>query len=108
LKSIAYRKAEAGAGYRGLHSRVFPHGKIPLRCPSPRLRSPVEGAGLVELVQVMITQIESSTDVRPCKKRCHSLMTQIALWYLMNIQKLFLSVDALPILLCSIMSKIEQ
>jgi hypothetical protein len=103
LKSIAYRKAEAGTGYRGLHSRVSPHGKIPPRSPVPRLRSPVEGAGLVELVQVMITQIESSTDVRPCKKRCHSLMTQIALWYLMNIQKLFSSVHALPILICSIL-----
>ena len=41
-------------------------------------------------------QIESSTDVCPCKKRCHFLMTQIALWYLMNFWRIFLFFTVKP------------
>jgi len=55
-KSIAYRKAEAGAGYRGLHSGSSLMGRHLSGTWASCLRSPVEGAGLEQLVQVMITK----------------------------------------------------
>lgn len=60
---------------------VFSHGKI---CSG--FESVVSDALSKELDSRSCDdyQIESSTDVCPCKKRCHFLMTQIALWYLMN------------------------
>lgn len=96
LESIAYRKSGGGPGLQG-HTLGLPSWEDTSLIPGAIPQKPCR-RGWTRACSSDDYQIESSTDLCPCKKRCHFLMTQIALWYLMNSESLFFLF--LPSLFC--------
>jgi len=96
FETIAYGKAEVAIEEQDKHSGSLlmeRYLSAPMSAVSEALSKELD-SGTLDPYFILSDddyQIESSTDLCPCKKRCHFMMTTIALWYLMNIPKSFFS-----------------